>query len=292
MSNESMAVIAGPGSGKTRILTEKARRLFEDNNNLICLCFTRSAAREMASRVPGLPTSTIHSFCCGLVGWEERWGYSGLLYRFLVDKDKPRFPWVLLDECQDVNELELDVVLSLVEDKIFVVGDPYQSIYGFQGAMGPKVISLLEGLGCKKFELHSNYRSCEKIVGRLNLMFARDLVSKGIKETGLTSILCRKNDDLFYVSNHLKDVGIAHRVRLSTEYGANREYDVVGESNLRLMTIHCSKGHEFDNVIVFDWVPNEKGEEERVLYVAVARASKKFIGVENLWELEKELLIR
>lgn len=284
-SNEGMVVIAGPGSGKTRILTERARRLFNRGESIICLCFTRSAAREMASRVPGLPCCTIHSYCCGRVGWKDRWGYSGLLYRFLIQKGGERFQNVLLDECQDVNELELDVVLSMVGGRLFAVGDPYQSIYGFQGAMGPNVVFLLNKFGCTQVDLHSNYRSCPEVVSRLNKMFDRKLVSKGIKDTGLTAILCRKNEDIFYASNYLKDEGIPHRIRLSAEYSNNREYDVIGESNLRLSTIHSSKGLEFDKVILFDWYPDEKGEEERVYYVACARASKEFVEVNNLGEL-------
>ena len=69
----SALCVAGPGSGKTRVLTEKARKLFNSGENLLCLTFTRSAAREMQNRVPGVPASTIHSFCCGLVGWKESW---------------------------------------------------------------------------------------------------------------------------------------------------------------------------------------------------------------------------
>lgn len=285
-SNKSTVCIAGPGSGKTRVLTEKARRLFNNGENILCLCFTRSAAREMSSRVKMLPATTIHSFCCGSVGWKDAWGYDGLLYRFLKLNDKPRFDWVLLDECQDVNEMELDVVLSLTGDKLFAVGDPYQSIYGFQGAMGPKVIRWLAAMDCDIVELHNSYRGAPHIIDRLNGIFSRGLISKGIKNTGLTCILCRKNEDLFYASRFLEDKGIPHGVRLSKEVSDNREYNVVGESNLRLMTIHCSKGHEFDKVILFNWKPNEKGEEERVYYVAIARASKEFVEVSSLRKLE------
>jgi len=288
-SKESMVCIAGPGSGKTRVLTEKARHLFNSGSNILCLTFTRSASKEMASRVTGLPATTIHSFCCGSVGWKEDWGYTGLLYRFLQGGDKPKYDWVLLDECQDVNEMEFDVFLSVIGDKIFVVGDPYQSIYGFQGAMGPKVVNWLEAMGCRKFELHNNYRSCPYIVSRLNSIFKRDLISKGVKDTGLTCILCRTNDDVFYVSRFLKDNLVPHRVRLSAEYSSNREYDVIGENHLRLMTCHCSKGHEFDKVILFGWAPMDDEEEKRVYYVSIARASKKFIETDDLAELIREV---
>ena len=164
-SNESAVCIAGPGSGKTKVLTSKASRLFNIGENLLCLTFTRSAAREMQERIPGIPASTVHSYCCGLVGWRESWGYPGLLWRAIMDKEKQKFDWVLLDEVQDLNPEELDVALSLIGGKIFAVGDPYQSIYGFQGALGPGVVDVLKRIGCKKVELHNNYRSCPEVVG-------------------------------------------------------------------------------------------------------------------------------
>ncbi len=289
-SNESMMVVAGPGSGKTRVLTEKARSIFNKGENLLCLTFTRSASREMSSRVFGLPATTIHSYCCGRVGWKNEWGYSGLLYRFLMQKDIEKFDWVLLDECQDVNEMEMDVVLSLIGGKIFAVGDPYQSIYGFQGAMGPKIVTLLNKVGCKEVPLHNNYRSCEGIVDKLNFIYDRSLVSMGVKDTNLTAILCRTNDDVFYVSTFLKDNNIPHRLRFSKEQSDSKEYDIIGESNLRVNTIHQAKGLEYDKVLLFSWKPSEYGdEEERVLYVAVSRASKEFYEVSNSESLMKYL---
>jgi len=289
-SKESMVVIAGPGSGKTRILTEKARSIFNSGESLLCLCFTRSAAREMQSRVPGIPASTIHSFCCGLVGWKESWGYPGLLWRAIMDKEKPRFDWICLDEVQDLNPEEIDVALSLVKGKLFAVGDPYQSIYGFQGALGPQVIPLLNRLGCKRVDLHNNYRSCPEVVERLEKIYKRHLVSKEVRENGLTSILCRTNDDVFLVSKFLEARSVPHTLRLSVEYLDSKEKVVIKESNLRVMTIHQSKGLEFDNVLLFNWFPNIDQEEElRVYYVCVARASKKFVPVSRLDELKPYL---
>jgi len=296
-SRDSMVCIAGPGSGKTRVLTEKARSLMEDGNLIVCLCFTRSAAMEMSSRVPHVPACTIHSLCCQAVGWEippggeEEEGYAYLLHKFLwqQSKDPLQYDWVLVDECQDLNPMELDVVLSLVKQNLFAVGDPYQSIYGFQGALGPSVVDIFRKCGCEEIPLQNNYRSRPNIVEMLEKVYKRGLVSAGTKETSLTAVLCRRNDQLFEVSEFLKSKRVPHRVRLSARFGNNREYDVAGQSNLRLMTIHASKGHEFDNVILFDWYPNHPGEEERVLYVAVARASKNYSWVCNLQELLEEV---
>jgi len=286
---DSLAVIAGPGSGKTRVLTSKAIKEFRENKDILCLTFTRAAAAEMRSRQVGLPACTIHSYCCGIVGWKDQWGYDGLLSRMLWEKDKKRFDTVLLDECQDVNELELDVVLSLVGDRLFVVGDPYQSIYGFQGAMGYSVINRLNALGIKSFNLTNTYRNSKGIVSKLETIYKRDLISRNTIDNGLTAILFRRNTDLFFVSDELKKEGIPHQVRLAvnrSESEDKREYDVIEESNLRLMTIHSSKGLEFSRVIVFDWYPGTIGEETRVLYVAMSRASKDFRLAGTMGELK------
>ncbi len=292
-SDQSMVVTAGPGSGKTRVLTEKARKLLNAGRSVICLCFTRAAATEMASRVPNLPATTIHSYCCQSVGWQvprggtNDDGYQYLLHRFVWEQNEGgfRFDWVLLDECQDLNPEEMDVVLSMVDSNIFAVGDAYQSIYGFQGALGPHVMEVLDRAGCTEEPLRNNYRSCPDIVSRLNDIYPRDLVSKGIKETGLTAILCRRNDDVFAVSNYLKNRGVAHRLRLSAVLSTEREKDIIGDSNLRLMTVHSSKGHEFDNIIIFNWHPDDYEEEMRIYYVAIARASKRVDELSNLTDL-------
>jgi superfamily I DNA/RNA helicase len=285
----NVLVIAGPGSGKTRVLTEKARRVFNSGESLLCLTFTRSAAREMASRVSGIPAATIHSFCCGLVGWKEEWSYQGLLWRTIMMKDRPRFENILIDEVQDLNPEEMDAALSLVGGKVFAVGDPYQSIYGFQGALGPKAVELLQKVGCKKVELHNNYRSCKQIVDKLNRIYDRKLVSRNVKDTGLTAILCRTNDDVFFVSDYLKREGIPHNLRLSAEhYDSKNKAILGGNPNLWVMTSHQSKGLEFDRVILFSWYPDIDQEEEvRLYYVSVARASKEFHEVFDLEELRR-----
>lgn len=295
----SSVCVAGPGSGKTRVLTEKARRLSADGNNVLCLCFTRAAAAEMSARVPDVPTSTIHSFCCSAVGWvvppdaTTEDAYSYLLHRFLREQRLEglyRFDWVLLDECQDLNPIEIDVALSMVGKNIFAVGDPFQSIYGFQGALGPSVMDVLRKFGCDRHHLRMNYRSCAAVVELLNGFYNRQLESVAVKDTGLTAVLCRRNDDVFEASRFLEQQNVAHRVRLSAAYGKGREYNVIGKSSLHLMTIHASKGREFDQVIIYNWLPDRIEEERRVHYVAMSRASKTCSWARNLLDLYAQVL--
>jgi len=76
-----LMVLAGPGSGKTRVITHRIARLIERGvpaDAILALTFTNKAAREMASRVQALvpgrrvQVSTFHRFCSRLLRtWPE-----------------------------------------------------------------------------------------------------------------------------------------------------------------------------------------------------------------------------
>ena len=140
----STVCIAGPGSGKTRALVSKAEYLYyEGYSDTICLTFTRSAASEIRQRTPGMLAGTIHSFCHSVVGWEK--DHDDLLARYIME-GKEKFQWVLIDEVQDLTPEQMEVALSLIrkDGHIFAVGDPYQSIYGYGGAMGADALNNLD----------------------------------------------------------------------------------------------------------------------------------------------------
>ena len=69
----AILVVAGPGSGKTRVLTERVRRLLDDSTQhfrVLALTFTNKAANEMIERLDDVPdirkrafVGTLHSFC-------------------------------------------------------------------------------------------------------------------------------------------------------------------------------------------------------------------------------------
>lgn len=269
----SCFVIAGPGSGKTRTLVGKAEMLWEEGEDLVCLTFTRAAAKELRERMPGVQAQTIHSYCYGEIGWPGT--YDQLLDKFIDKKEKEKYKWVLLDECQDLTREELEVVQSITGDKLFAVGDPYQSIYGWNGALGMGVFTQLAGL--KEFKLKNNYRSCPTIVEWLNAVYRRDLVSKNVVENGLTAVLCRTNYNVWEASQVLSDRGISYTVRIGASELTDTKEEDHGSNKLKVMTCHCSKGLEFDNVVLYKWFPEPFwGEEKNLYYVSLARASKNF----------------
>lgn len=84
-----------------------------------------------------------------------------------------RFPYILIDEFQDINQVQYQVIKLLAGEKknLFIVGDDDQSIYGFRGA-NPDIMQkfLKDYRDAKECVLGINYRCDREIVeaaGRL-----------------------------------------------------------------------------------------------------------------------------
>ncbi|EGQ2944746.1 ATP-dependent helicase [Staphylococcus pseudintermedius] len=78
-----------------------------------------------------------------------------------------KFPWILIDEYQDLGRPLHEMMLSLfyhTNIKIFVVGDPDQSIYGFTGAKPDYLNELSLNPNITTIELTTNYRSHRDII--------------------------------------------------------------------------------------------------------------------------------
>ena len=106
---------------------------------------------------------------------------------------KARFKAILVDEFQDTDPLQYEILLWLCEErsrraanwrdvrlapgKLFVVGDPKQSIYGFRGAdMAAylKVVKeMIEAQDGREYRLTANFRSDPPILDVVNGVFER-----------------------------------------------------------------------------------------------------------------------
>jgi len=100
----------------------------------------------------------------------------------IVRKDlQRRFKFVLVDEFQDTDPVQTELVLLLGEGaagKLFVVGDPKQSIYGFRRAdieMYAATRQQIEQTG-KTLTFQQNFRSKSTILDWVNDVFAKILV--------------------------------------------------------------------------------------------------------------------
>lgn len=87
------------------------------------------------------------------------------------EKYASKFQYILVDEYQDTNSVQVSIVrqLSEVNQRVCVVGDDYQSIYSFRGANIDNILDFQKKFPhTKLFKLERNYRSTQRIVCAAN----------------------------------------------------------------------------------------------------------------------------
>lgn len=107
-----------------------------------------------------------------------------LTYRLFRDhpdirkKYADKFQYVLVDEYQDTNYTQQQIVLQLTQERrhVCVVGDDYQSIYGFRGANIDNILDFQKIYKeSKLFKLEQNYRSTQRIVEAANSLMKHNV---------------------------------------------------------------------------------------------------------------------
>ena len=219
-SNVNINVEAGPGSGKTHVLTMRCAKLIYrqgvNPRQILVLAYNRAVVIELKSRLSKLFTSlglsrsasqlhvyTFHGLAkkvCGkdqLEGlemneWEEQ------LLRLLqgnpveVTKILGDIKYILIDEFQDITQTRLEAMFELNKiynhPAFFTIGDRDQSIYGFEKeeSMDPEYYyrQLLDKLEPKTMSMRTNYRSFPKILTE---------ASRYLSDTSRLPVACKKN---------------------------------------------------------------------------------------------------
>lgn len=77
-----------------------------------------------------------------------------------------RFPYIIVDECQDLSPCQLGILRQLAKQgsQIHLIGDLSQSIFGFAGANPEKTLEFVDDLDFVRKQLSQNYRSLQPIV--------------------------------------------------------------------------------------------------------------------------------
>ena len=96
-----------------------------------------------------------------------------------------RFDYILVDEYQDTNHVQMSIVMQLCKEKLRVcaVGDDSQSIYSFRGANIDNILNYQRQFqGTRLFKLEQNYRSTQTIVKAANslIKFNRNQIKKDV----------------------------------------------------------------------------------------------------------------
>ncbi|MEA3456463.1 MAG: UvrD-helicase domain-containing protein [Campylobacterota bacterium] len=158
-----------------------------------------------------------------------------------------RYRYIMVDEYQDTNELQLKLLEHLVSEhnNLCVVGDDDQSIYGWRGANIRNILEFAENFkGARTIKLETNYRSTNPILQAANTLIehnsnrlGKNLVShKGegpevklqhsLDEVHEAKAIAKEIKDLLSEGVHPDDVAVLYRINAlsrSLEEGFTKE---------------------------------------------------------------------
>ena len=196
----------------------------------------------------------------------------------IADKFKKKFEYILVDEFQDVNNLQVELIKLLLTDtnQLFCVGDDWQSIYGFRGSNVDYIVNFQNHYpNAETIKLSLNYRSTEHIVGASNEVIKHNKlkVEKLIQSTKKSNSKIHifkgkdKEDLLNYVVEEVRKlikVGyrkedilfLYRRSAMSSEYFERFKQERLYFNG---KTIHASKGLEAKAVFIIGMTEGREG---------------------------------
>jgi len=224
--HQRIAVAAGPGSGKTKLLVHKLASILltEDirHEQLLMLTFSRAAVTEFKQRLQAIignaanyiDIKTFHSFCfdvLGRVGTLDK--TENIITETLelirsgdVEPSKITKMVLVIDEAQDMNKDEVELIEALITYnenlRVIAVGDDDQNIFEFRGSSSDYFKSLSTDEDAFH-ELSINFRSKKNLVEFSNIFVKnipnrlkhKEIVSYA-KDSGIITITSHPQTDL------------------------------------------------------------------------------------------------
>lgn len=104
-------------------------------------------------------TGSITQAYAGTIDYDDQ-----LYMTTLFGAQLPRFPIVLGDEVQDLSPLNHQMLSRLVTKRLIAVGDQFQSIYGFRGAVSDSMEVLRQRFQMTEYRLSVSFRCPKRII--------------------------------------------------------------------------------------------------------------------------------
>lgn len=163
----------------------------------------------------------------------------------------PRFPNVLVDEWQDLNPTNTTMLEKLVKGRLCGVGDPWQSIYAFRGAITGGMAQAKQRFSCEEYDLSVSFRCPQAVVEHAHwrvphfkahkpggtVRVLNELHPSQIPEGA--AIICRNNAPLFRTA-----LGLLMAQRSVSVSGSE-----LGPKLVRLLQKICSDGDSQDTML-------------------------------------------
>ncbi len=242
-----------------------------------------------------------------------------------------KYQYVMIDEYQDTNELQLKLLQKLCTShkNICVVGDDDQSIYGWRGAHIRNIMEFDQDfVGASIFKLEDNYRSREPILKVANALIEHNrsrLGKKLIATRGAgdaVSILNSndENEEARKIAQHIgkllnagvpaKEIAVLYRVNVlsrSIEEGLNRAgiaYKLVGglrfydRAEIKDLISYIRVVTNFHDDFSFKRIVNKpkrglgKASIDKIELAAHANSTSIYEYIQNVSLLDLELLVK
>jgi ATP-dependent DNA helicase RecQ len=280
---EKVAILAGPGSGKTRVLVHKLAAVFMmeelKHEQILMLTFSRAAVTEFRKRLRDLiknavafiEIKTFHAYCFDLLGQQGEIEKADnvikeaveAIHNQTIDRFRITKLILLVDEAQDINPDEYALIEALMKQnegmRVIMVGDDDQNIFEFRGSDAKFLKEFVRIQKATEFELLKNYRSGWKLVAFTN-RYIKSLPGR-LKTNPIES----ENDSdgavklIRYKASHLTEpvVNEIHNLSLSgdtvvlvrTNREATQLYRALKQAGYRVQLIQDNKGIRLSKVM-------------------------------------------
>ena len=218
------------------------------------------------------------------------------------------YKYIIIDEFQDISISRFKLLKEIIDScnsYVFAVGDDYQSIYRFAGSRIDLITKFKKYFGYTKIiKINNTYRNSDELIKAASnfILKNKHQIKKRLKsdkhlDKPIKIIYYKKNEDILLkrILNLNENITILCRNNNDIKVLKNVEIlvDKIKYNNkeFNYITIHKSKGLEFDNVIILNLkkglFPSEKHnnindliqqresnryeEERRLFYVALTR---------------------
>lgn len=304
-----IAVLAGPGSGKTKVLVHKLASLLllEDikSEQLLMLTFSRAAATEFKMRLLNLIGSaahyvdikTFHSYCFDLLGTlGEESEFDNVIPQAIamiesdeVETSKIAKSVIVIDEAQDMSEIEYKLIRLLIEKnddlRVIAVGDDDQNIYEFRQSSSKYLADFIKEYNAKRFEMLENYRSTKRVIDFTN-SFVKTIpyrlktnpINFVRKDLGAVEIVEHETKNLEYalVRQYIDNKSNGTVAFLTeTNEDALKVLGILLEKNIQAKLIQADDKINVFNLIEFRYFINELGNCNIVLEDSWVKAKEK-----------------
>ncbi len=249
-TEDPLLVIAGAGSGKTRVLTYRIAYLIREKNvdpfNILSITFTNKAAKEMKRRVVGLVgrigehmwVSTFHSFCARLLRFEIH--NLGMPRNYVIyDADDSRR---LITKV--TKDLDLDIKRFPPRAVQAAISDSKNRLIDFE-AYSKKAVDFFEE---KVARVYSEYQ--ERLL-RANALDFDDLLMFTVNLLELFPEVRKKYQDKFkyILVDEFQDTNMAQNKIVMILSREHRRICVVGDDD---QSIYSWRGADISNITDFD----------------------------------------